>query len=96
MGVLKSVFLQSAKSKLAALLVKSGLRGLKAKLDVSEVGGTAFLGITKPVIKAHGNSDAKTMRSAIRQARDLANAGIIEDITANIDSIKLKQESEEA
>ena len=94
MGELKSVFKQSAKGKFAALLVKSGLMGLKAKLDISEVGGTALLGITKPVIKAHGNSDAKTMRSAIRQARDLAQAGIIEDIEANIDSIKLQQGGE--
>jgi len=95
MGELKSVFKRSATSKLAALLVKSGLMGLKAKLDVSEVGGTALLGIAKPVIKAHGNSDAKTIRSAIRQARDLAQSGIIGDITANIDAIKLKQGDEE-
>jgi len=74
---------------LGAMLVKSGLKGLKSKLDVSEVGGTALLGITKPVIKAHGNSDAKSIRSAIRQARDLAQSGIIEEITANIDEIKL-------
>jgi len=95
MGELKSIFKRSVSSKLAALLVKSGLRGLKAKLDVSEVGGTALLGITKPVIKAHGNADARTIRSAIRQARDLAQSGIIADITANIDSIKLKQGDEE-
>ncbi|MCL2563969.1 MAG: phosphate acyltransferase PlsX [Oscillospiraceae bacterium] len=91
MGELKPIFKRSAKTKVAALLVRSGLMGLKAKLDVSEHGGTALLGITKPVIKAHGNSDAKTMRSAIRQARELAQSGIIEDITANIDAIKLKQ-----
>lgn len=94
MGELKGIFKQSAISMLSAMLVKRGLKGLKAKLDVSEVGGTALLGITKPVIKAHGNSDAKTIRSAIRQARDLAQSGIIEDITANIDAVKLKQTAE--
>ena len=91
MGELKSAFTQSAITKLGALMAKKSLRGLKKKMDVSEVGGTALLGITKPVIKAHGNADAKTIRSAIRQARDLAQSGIIEDITANIDMISIKQ-----
>jgi len=95
MGEIRSVFRQSAITKLKGLLVKKNLRGLKRKLDVSEVGGTALLGITKPVIKAHGNADAKTIRSAIRQARDLAQSGIIEDITANIGAISLKQADEE-
>ena len=89
MSELKGIFKKNAVSMLGAMLVKSGLKGLKSKLDVSEVGGTALLGITKPVIKAHGNSDAKSIRSAIRQARDLAQSGIIEEITANIDEIKL-------
>jgi len=94
MGELKGIFKRNAVSMLSAMLVKSGLKGLKAKLDVSEIGGTALLGITKPVIKAHGNSDAKSFRSAIRQARDLVQSGIIEDITANIDAVKLKQAPE--
>ena len=92
MGELKNVFMAKRRSKLAALLVKSGLRGLKSKLDVSEVGGTALLGITKPVIKAHGNSDAKTMRSAIRQAKEFAASGIIAKIEDNIDHITSKKD----
>jgi len=91
-GELKSIFMQSATTKLAALLVRKGLRNFKKKMDVSEVGGTALLGITKPVIKAHGNSDAKTISSAIRQARDLAQSGIIEDITTNIGKTSPKHE----
>ena len=94
MGELRSIFKKNAVSMLGAMLVKSGLKGLKAKLDVSEVGGTALLGITKPVIKAHGNADARTIRSAIRQARDLAQSGIIADITANIDAVKVSQAGE--
>ena len=84
MGELKGIYKRNAVSKISALLVKSGLKGLKSKLDVSEVGGTVLLGISKPVIKAHGNSDAKTVASAIRQARDFAAAGIIEDIEKNM------------
>ena len=57
-------------------------------LDPGEVGGTAFLGISKPVIKAHGSSDARAFRSAIRQARDFADSGFITAIEENMDSMK--------
>ena len=92
MGEIKQVFMAGTKSKLAALLIKSGLRGVKAKLDVSEIGGTALLGITKPVIKAHGNSDAKTFRAAIRQAKLFAQANITCEIENNMEHITLKKE----
>ncbi|MCL2827407.1 MAG: phosphate acyltransferase PlsX [Oscillospiraceae bacterium] len=92
MGELKDALTKSTKTKLGALLVKSGLRGLKKKLDHAEIGGTVLLGISKPVIKAHGNSTAYAIRSAIRQARDITASGIIQDIRDNIDEIKLEKE----
>lgn len=70
---LKKVFYKSAVSKLAALLVKGGLKEFKKSMDYSEVGGTVFLGINKPVVKAHGSSDARAFCSAIRQAMKLAS-----------------------
>ena len=69
---------------------------LKKLLDVSEVGGTAFIGITKPVIKAHGSSNARAIRSAVKQAIAFVNAGVTEDIEKNIDYMKLRGESGEA
>ena len=65
---LKEMFLSSTKTKLAAGLVKGDLGQMKKLLDPSEVGGTPFLGIQKPVIKAHGSSNAKAFKNAIRQA----------------------------
>ena len=88
---MKKAFLSSTKSKLGALLVKDSLGDVKKLLDPSEVGGTAFLGISKPVIKAHGSSDAKAIRSAIRQARDFAESGFIQAIEENIDCMKLEK-----
>lgn len=73
---LKKVFYANLKSKLAGLLVKSGLSGFKKSMDYTEVGGTVFLGITKPVIKAHGSCDAKAVFSAIRQAVTLAGSDV--------------------
>ena len=90
-GEIKGMLLASLKTKLAALLLKDGLQKFKAMLDPSEVGGTAFLGISKPVIKAHGSSDAKAIRSAIRQARDFAESGFIQAIEENIDCMKLEK-----
>lgn len=86
---LKKVFLRSAMTKLAALLVKGGLADFKKMMDAGEVGGTALLGISRPVIKAHGSSDARAMKNAIRQAVQFAGAGIIEDIEENISFMRL-------
>ena len=83
------MFQKSLTTKLAALLVKDGLRSFKKLLDSGEVGGTALIGISKPVIKAHGSSDAYAMKNAIRQAVSFANSGIIEDITENIEHMRL-------
>ena len=60
--------LQNALSKLAAALVMKDIKGFKKLLDYREIGGTQFLGIKKPVIKAHGSSDALAFRNAIHQA----------------------------
>ena len=95
MGELKTIFKKNLKTLLAAGLVKSEMRGIKAKVDIREIGGTALLGIAKPVIKAHGSSDGYTIRSAIRQARDFAQSTIIQDIAADIDQIKLDQKKGE-
>ena len=89
MGMLKGVFYKNFASKLAAAAVKGGLHDMKAKLDYNEVGGTALLGISKPVIKAHGASRETAIFNAVRQAVKFADSGIIEDIEANIDVMKL-------
>jgi len=89
---LKKVFLKSSKSKLAAAMVKKDFSALKKKLDASEVGGTALLGISKPVIKAHGSSDAYAIRSAIRQAIESAKADVAVDLSKNIAFMRIDTE----
>ena len=92
---IKSALAGSMKSKLGAALVRNDLRAVKQLMDVSEVGGTAFLGITKPVIKAHGSSDARAIRSAVKQAIAFVRAGVTEDIQRNIEFMKLRSDSAE-
>lgn len=88
---LKGMFFKNLKNKLAALMIKSEFSGLKQSLDPNEVGGTAMLGISRPVIKAHGSSDARAVFNAIRQAKLFAESGIIDEITNNIAYMRLTQ-----
>ena len=89
---LKGIFYKNTINKLAAAVLKNDLTGMKKSLDVNEIGGTAFVGISKPVIKAHGSSDENSIFAAIRQAVSFAQSGIIADITENIEYMKLKTE----
>lgn len=91
---LKGVFYSSTKNKLAALAIKKDLAGMKAMLDPSEVGGTAMLGISKPVIKAHGSSDDRAIYNAVRQAIVCAEADVAGVIEKNIDYMKITTEGE--
>ncbi len=86
---MKKMFQRNTKSKLAYLLIKDGVADFKKILDSDEIGGTALLGITKPVIKAHGSSNDYAMKNAIRAAIEFTKAGIIDDIVANIDYMRV-------
>ena len=88
---LKGVFYSSTKNKLAALAIKKDLGGMKAMLDPSEVGGTAMLGIAKPVIKAHGSSDDRAIYNAVRQAIACVKADVAGAIESNIEFMKLEK-----
>ena len=68
--------------KLAGAMVLKKAKALKKRFDAKEYGGAPFLGISKPIIKAHGNSDARAIKNAIRQAIAYAETGVIEEIEA--------------
>ena len=89
MSMLKDLFYENTRTKLAALMVKPGLQQMKSKVDYKEVGGAPLLGISKPVIKAHGSSDARAIRSAVEQAMIYTKAGIIRRIEENISHMTL-------
>lgn len=88
-GEIKKMFKKNLLTKISALLVKDGIKDFKRLMDAREVGGTALIGISKPVIKAHGSSDWYAIRNAVRQAQQLATSGIIEDIAENVDHMRL-------
>ena len=92
MKSLKGVFYKNTVNKLAASVLKSDLAAMKKSMDVNEVGGTAMVGISKPVIKAHGSSNADSIFAAVRQTIAFVESGIIGDIKENIEYMKLKSE----
>ena len=78
------------KLSVAALLLKNSIGAFKKRFDANEVGGTALLGISQPVIKAHGSSNAYAFFNAIRQAQVVAQADIVGDIAANVAHMRLE------
>ncbi|GHV46833.1 phosphate acyltransferase [Clostridia bacterium] len=81
-GTMKTMFTKNAASKLGYLTVKKSVRAVTNSMDYREVGGSPLIGTAKPVIKAHGSSDARAFRNAVRQAMIFAEKGIIQEMTA--------------
>ena len=92
MGRLVSkMFKKNIVSKLAAALVMKDIKAFKKLLDYREIGGTQFLGIKKPVIKAHGSSDALAFRNAVKQAMDAAKSDISAELEEGLQNLTVKE-----
>ena len=96
MGSLMSkMFKKNFLSKLAALFVMKDIKAFKKLLDYREIGGTQFLGIRKPVIKAHGSSDERAFRNAVRQAMDAANADFSAELEQSLQALSDKETADD-
>ena len=82
MTTLKDIFTSNVIAMASAFAIKNRIKDLKQQFDASEHGGAPILGISKPVIKAHGSSDAKAIKNAVRQAIFFVNTGINDDIAS--------------
>ena len=82
--LVKNALYKNIFNKLAALVIKKDLYALKSMMDSSEVGGAPLLGVKKPVIKAHGSSDAKAIKNAIKQAVIFTENGVVDTITESL------------
>lgn len=79
-GILKETLLKSVVRKMGALLLKPALKEIKKKMDYTEYGGALLLGIDGGIIKCHGTSKAKEIKSAILQAYEFEKTNTIENI----------------
>lgn len=80
MEKVQEMFRSGMISMLSGALVHGKAKEMKRFFDAREYGGAPFLGLARPVIKAHGSSDADAIKNAIRQAASYAEAGVIEEI----------------
>ena len=92
-SLISRMFKKSVFSKLAAALVMKDIKAFKKMLDYREIGGTPFLGIRKPVIKAHGSSDALAFRNAVRQAMETPD--ISGELEAGLQLLSNKENSDD-
>ncbi len=95
-GMVKKVFMKNAISKMAALMVRKGILEFKKSMDYTEYGGAPVLGVTRPVIKAHGSSNGKAVFHAIRQAIKVVEERVVDSIAENIAEYGLDAQKGEA
>ncbi len=92
---IKGIFYKSFINKIAGLMVKKDMDGFKKSMDYKEHGGAALLGAAHPVIKAHGSSDAKAFKNAIRQAKEFVEKDVNAQILKALDEMKASAKSGE-
>ena len=84
----KVKWLYSGAGKLGALLSYKKIQTFRKQMDYKEVGGSALLGVKKPVIKAHGSSDGTAFVNAVRQAKRCVDGnvtGVIENFVSGME-----------
>ncbi|MCL1820531.1 MAG: phosphate acyltransferase PlsX [Oscillospiraceae bacterium] len=86
--MLKSMFKRNLLTKIAALLCYKDIKAFKAKMDYRETGGAPLLGMSKPIMKAHGGSDAWAIRGAIKQAIPYAKCDFAGYISGQMETMK--------
>ena len=77
----------SGAGKLGAIFSLGKIKAFRKQMDYKEVGGSALLGVRKPVIKAHGSSDGTAFFNAVRQAQKCVEgnvAGVTESYVARM------------
>lgn len=82
---IKSELMKSPVTKLGALLSKKAFKRFKRRFDYTEHGGAILIGVNGPVIKAHGSSNAKAVKNAIRQGINCVDGNIVDSIKENLE-----------
>ena len=90
------IFKRNLLSMIGYLFCKKGVKEVFGMLDYRQIGGTQFLGIRKPVIKAHGASDALAFRNAVRQAEQAAQKDISAELETSLQQLAPRKENPDA
>ena len=81
---IKEIFMKNAFTKLSYLGVKSGMDEFKGKMNYKKYGGAPLIGVRKPVIKAHGSSDAYAVKNAVGQAVKYIDSGFTDIVSRSM------------
>lgn len=83
-GLVRQELEKSPLARLGSALVAPALRGVARRIDYHEVGGALLAGVTRPVVIAHGRSDAMAVASAIRAAATFAARRLPEALALSV------------
>jgi glycerol-3-phosphate acyltransferase PlsX len=72
LSMIKRELTASAVTKAGAMLAKPAFRNIKKRLDYSEYGGVPLLGVSRIVVIAHGSSNSRAIRNAIRSVKEFS------------------------
>ena len=78
--MLKQEFMSSGKTKIAGLLMKSRIEGMKEQFNYEEYGGAPVLGVNGPVLKIHGSSTSMAVKNAIVKGIPYASNKVVDII----------------
>ena len=94
--MMKDMFKRNFLSKIGYLFCKKGANEIRKTMDYREIGGSMLVGLNKPVIKAHGSSDALAIMGAVKQAMTAVESGFCAEIRANVSRMTLPREAQNA
>lgn len=77
---LEKIFFRNLGTKIGAMFTMKGIKEISKQMDYRETGGSPLLGTAKPVLKAHGSSDALAFKNAVRQAKDFVERNVIAEM----------------
>lgn len=84
MSMIKEAMMSTTKGKIGGLLVKPSLKEFMKSHDYKEEGGACLLGVDGIVVKAHGSSDARAFKNAIRQGKSFYDRNYLKEFKEKI------------
>ena len=83
-GELKNIMMASLKTKLAAAVLKGGLKGLLGRIDPDAMGGAPLIGCKGACIVGHGPSNARAVKNGVLAAAEYVRSGVSELIAESV------------
>lgn len=87
-SILKEEFTKNLRTKIGATILKEELGNIKKRMDYREYGGAPLLGTKRPMVKAHGSSDAYAIKNGINQLVKFIDKDVIKLIESSIGKIE--------